>query len=96
MQKSDGASAGNLGLFAPPRRFLGYGIFVLIMEIAGATTTLLYGINMIWHPMNAPVPEDPANPGLPKARRPPARCPLPVLRRAHVLHALPAQSQLGS
>ena len=51
-----------------PRRFLGYGIFVLVMEIAGATTTLLYGINMIWHPVNAPVPEDPANPGLPKAR----------------------------
>jgi hypothetical protein len=39
----------------------------------GATTTLLYGINMIFHPVNAPVPEDAANPGLPKAR--PARLP---------------------
>lgn len=49
-------------------RYLPYGIFVLIVEIMGATTTLLYGVNILWHPVNPPLPEDPNNPGLPKAR----------------------------
>ena len=48
-------------------RYLPYGIFVLIVEIMGATTTLLYGVNILWHPVNPPLPEDPNNPGLPKA-----------------------------
>ncbi len=51
-------------------RYLPYGIFVLIVEIMGATTTLLYGVNILWHPVNPPLPEDANNPGLPKA------CPL--------------------
>lgn len=47
-------------------QFLGYGIFVLIVEIMGATSTISYGINLIWSPINSPLAEDPANPGLPK------------------------------
>lgn len=47
-------------------KFLAYGIIVLVVEIMGASATLLYGLNIIFHPVNAPVPEDPANPGLPK------------------------------
>ena len=48
--------------------YLGYGIFVLIVEIMGATSTISYGINLIWSPVNPPLAEDPANPGLPKVR----------------------------
>ncbi|CAL8466081.1 g5617 [Coccomyxa elongata] len=51
-------------------RYLPYGIFVLIVEIMGATTTLLYGVNILWHPVNPPLPEDPNNPGLPKVNMP--------------------------
>ncbi len=47
-------------------KYLAYGVIVLVVEIMGATATLLYGINILWHPVNPPVPEDPANPGLPK------------------------------
>ena len=46
--------------------YLGYGIFVLIVEIMGATSTISYGINLLWSPVNPPLAEDPANPGLPK------------------------------
>ncbi|CAL5228455.1 g11593 [Coccomyxa viridis] len=51
-------------------QFLGYGIFVLIVEIMGATSTISYGINLIWSPINSPLAEDPANPGLPKVNLP--------------------------
>ena len=47
-------------------QYLGYGIFVLIVEIMGATSTISYGINLIWSPVNLSLAEDPANPGLPK------------------------------
>ena len=47
-------------------QYLGYGIFVLIVEIMGATSTISYGINLLWSPVNPPLAEDPANPGLPK------------------------------
>jgi len=60
-------------------RYLPYGIFVLIVEIMGATTTLLYGVNILWHPVNPPLPEDPNNPGLPKAR--PLSCDSPAAWR---------------
>ena len=42
-----------------------YGIFVLFVEIMGATTTLLYGVNLLLTPIYDPIPEDPENPGLP-------------------------------
>ncbi len=61
-------------------RYLPYGIFVLIVEIMGATTTLLYGVNILWHPVNPPLPEDPNNPGLPKA------CFLASLSNPRLLH----------
>lgn len=49
-------------------RFLPYGIFVLIVEIMGATTTILYGVNILLHPIHEDIPDDPAHPGLPKVR----------------------------
>ena len=51
-------------------KFLAYGVIVLAIEIMGATATVLYGINIILFPVNPPVPEDPANPGLPKVDSP--------------------------
>lgn len=42
-----------------------YGVFVLFVEVMGATTTLLYGVNLLLTPVYDPVPEDPENPGLP-------------------------------
>jgi len=47
-------------------QYLGYGIFVLVVEIMGATSTISYGVNLLWSPVNPPLAEDPANPGLPK------------------------------
>jgi endoglucanase len=49
-------------------RFLAYGIFVLVVECMGATTTLLYGVNILLHPVHEDMLEDPAHPGLPKVR----------------------------
>ena len=42
-----------------------YGIFVLFVEVMGATTTLLYGINLLLDPVYETIPDDPNNPGLP-------------------------------
>lgn len=33
-------------------QYLVYGIFVLVVEVLGATTTLIYGTNLIWDPVN--------------------------------------------
>ena len=44
-------------------RYLGYGVFVLIVEIMGATTTILYGINLLRHPVNEPLLDDTRQPG---------------------------------
>ena len=33
-------------------QYLGYGIFVLIVECMGATTVILYGTNLLWNPVN--------------------------------------------
>lgn len=33
-----------------------YGIFVLFVEIMGATTTLLYGVNLLLTPVYDPIP----------------------------------------
>ncbi|KAK9804363.1 hypothetical protein WJX72_009368 [[Myrmecia] bisecta] len=46
-------------------KYLPYGIFILVVEMMGATTTLLYGVNLLLDPVNPPLPEDPARPGIP-------------------------------
>eukprot|EP00884_Botryococcus_braunii_P018967 jgi/Botrbrau1/5754/Bobra.0134s0026.2 len=51
-------------------KFLAYGIFVLIVEIMGATTTILYGVNILLHPVHEEMVEDPAHPGVPKVSMP--------------------------
>ncbi len=33
-------------------QYLGYGIFVLCVEVMGATTVILYGTNLLWNPVN--------------------------------------------
>lgn len=33
-----------------------YGIFVLFVEVMGATTTLLYGVNLLMLPVYDPIP----------------------------------------
>jgi endoglucanase len=44
--------------------YVWYGVFVLMVEILGATTTLLYGINIVADPVHEPPRPDPDNPGL--------------------------------
>ena len=41
-----------------------YGILVLVIEMLGATTTLLYGLNILFDPVHEELPQDPENPGL--------------------------------
>ena len=43
-----------------------YGVYVLIVEILGAISTLLYGVNLLWDPVNPPAEADPNNPELPQ------------------------------
>ena len=39
-------------------QYLWYGVIVLVVEIMGASTTLLYGVNLILHPVYQPLPKD--------------------------------------
>jgi endoglucanase len=39
-------------------QYLGYGIFVLCVEVMGATTVILYGTNLLWNPVNEIVLQD--------------------------------------
>lgn len=41
-----------------------YGILVLVVEMLGATTTLLYGLNILFDPVHETLPQDSENPGL--------------------------------
>ena len=50
--------------------YLAYGWYVLIVEIMGATTVILYGVNLLWNPVLTPYMEDPDNPGLTLVRHP--------------------------
>ena len=43
-------------------------MYVLIVEILGAISTVLYGINLLWDPINEEPPSDPADPNLPVVR----------------------------
>lgn len=49
----------------------GYGVFVLIVEIIGATTVMLYGVNLLFNPVIDKFEEDPNLPGHPKVCPPP-------------------------
>ncbi|DBB00628.1 TPA: hypothetical protein ACH3X3_002312 [Trebouxia sp. C0006] len=54
-------------------QYLGYGIFVLCVEVMGATTVILYGTNLLWNPVNEIVlqeSEDGIGPGKLKVRLP--------------------------
>lgn len=44
----------------------GYGVFVLIVEVIGATTVMLYGVNLLFNPVKDAFEEDPNMPGYPK------------------------------
>lgn len=51
--------------------YLWYGIIVLAIEIAGATTTLVWCLNIIMDPVHEPLRMDPDNPGLTLVRHQP-------------------------
>lgn len=44
--------------------YIWYGVIVLAIEIAGATTTLVWCLNIIMDPVHEPLRMDPDNPGL--------------------------------
>lgn len=45
-----------------------YGIVLLIIEVLGATTVVLFGINLLWEPLHEKYPPDPERQGVPKVR----------------------------
>ncbi len=53
-------------------RYLPYGIFVFLVEICGATTTLLYGTNLVLDPVSEVPPPEPKSdiPGMVKVKYP--------------------------
>lgn len=57
----------NFHILAPRR----YGIFVLAVEILGASTVFLYGTNLLFDPVMEKPEEDENNPGRAKARAEP-------------------------
>ena len=44
--------------------YVWYGVIVLVVELAGATTTLVWCLNIIMDPVHEPLRMDPDNPGL--------------------------------
>jgi cellulose synthase/poly-beta-1,6-N-acetylglucosamine synthase-like glycosyltransferase len=50
--------------------YVWYGIYLLVVEILGASTVILYGTNLLWNPVIEKFPEDPDTPGKPKVRLP--------------------------
>ncbi|KAK9823799.1 hypothetical protein WJX72_005584 [[Myrmecia] bisecta] len=51
-------------------KYLWYGIYLLALEIVGSTTTIIYGINLLWNPVIEDFQEDPDSPGKPKVDMP--------------------------
>ena len=45
-----------------------YGVLVLVVEVMGASTVVLYGINLLFLPAAPVYHPDPARPGLPRVR----------------------------
>ncbi|DBA65793.1 TPA: hypothetical protein ACH3X2_002830 [Trebouxia sp. C0005] len=50
--------------------YIWYGIYLLCVEVLGFTTTIIYGLNLLWNPVIEQFPEDPESPGKPKVRLP--------------------------
>ncbi|KAL3150937.1 hypothetical protein ABBQ32_000684 [Trebouxia sp. C0010 RCD-2024] len=50
--------------------YVWYGVIVLVVEVAGATTTLVWCMNIIMDPVHEPLRMDPENPGLTLVARP--------------------------
>ena len=48
--------------------YIWYGIYLLCVEILGFTTTIIYGLNLLWNPIIEQFPEDPASPGRPQVQ----------------------------
>lgn len=44
------------------------GIILLVVECTGATTVVIYGINLLYNPVHEAFVDDPRQPGTPKAR----------------------------
>lgn len=44
--------------------FYRYGVLVLVIEILGSTTTILYGLNILFDPVHEDLPLDPDNKGV--------------------------------
>ena len=51
-------------------QFVAYGIAILVIEIMGATATVIYGLNLILRPVYETFPDDPENPGRPLVDHP--------------------------
>lgn len=51
-----------------------YGIILLIVECFGATTILMYGMNLLWRPVHEKYPPDPEVPGKPLVSAAHLRC----------------------
>lgn len=67
--------------------YLWYGIIVLAIEIAGATTTLVWCLNIIMDPVHEPLRMDPDNPGLTLVRpQPHAACKNHVMHMSYDIH----------
>ena len=46
--------------------YIWYGIYLLCVEVLGFTTTIIYGLNLLWNPVIEQFPEDPNSPGRPQ------------------------------
>ena len=58
--------------------YIWYGIYLLCVEVLGFTTTIIYGLNLLWNPVIEQFPEDPTSPGRPQVAPPPPSPPLPA------------------
>jgi len=56
----------NLG-----KKYTWYGIVLLVVECIGATTVVIYGINLLFNPVHETFPDDERQPGCPKVPTPP-------------------------
>ena len=45
-----------------------YGIALLVVECLGASTIILFGLQMLWDPLHEKYPEDPNRPGVPQVQ----------------------------
>ncbi len=51
------------------KSYIWYGIYLLCVEVLGFTTTIIYGLNLLWNPVIEQFPEDPESPGKPKVSK---------------------------